>query len=157
GLINSSVGGTPIEAWLAAEVQAQSPELKSAYQADLKVYNSFDPEKAKATYAKALDRWKDEVAKAKAADKKPPLKPRDPTAARDRRGPPGGLFYGKIAPLIPFGIRGVLWYQGEANATPEKAPAYQHQLAALVTDWRARWSEELPFAWVQLPNFVRPG
>lgn len=157
GLINSSVGGTPIESWVAADVQAKVPELKAAHEGDLKAYKSFDAEKAKTAYAKTLERWNEQVAAAKAAGKAPPARPNDPVAARDRRGPPGGLFDGKIAPLIPFAIRGVLWYQGEANASPEKGPLYQHHLAALVTDWRARWGEELPFAWVQLPNFERSG
>ncbi len=157
GLINSSVGGTPIESWVAAEVQAASPELKESHVANIKGFNSFDAEKAKADYAKALDRWKEQVAAAKAAGKTPPTRPTDPAATRSRRGAPGGLFNGKINPLIPFAIRGVLWYQGEANSSNEKASLYQHQLAALVTDWRARWGEELPFAWVQLPNFNRAG
>jgi sialate O-acetylesterase len=51
----------------------------------------------------------------------------------------------------------VLWYQGEANTHPGKGSFYQYQLPLLVTDWRKRWGEELPFAWVQLPNFNRPG
>jgi sialate O-acetylesterase len=157
GLINSSVGGTPIESWVAADVQAKVPELKAAHAADVKAYTAFDAEKAKAAYAKALERWKDQAAKAKAEGKQPPVRPRDPAEARARRGPPGGLFNGKINPLIPYAVRGVLWYQGEANASPEKGPRYQYQLEALVTDWRARWGEELPFAWVQLPNFIRPG
>jgi len=54
-------------------------------------------------------------------------------------------------------VKGMLWYQGEANSSDTRAPLYVHQLSALVTDWRARWGEELPFAWVQLPNFTRPG
>ena len=69
----------------------------------------------------------------------------------------GGLFNGKIAPLIPYAIRGALWYQGEANSTPAKAPFYEAQLKLLVTDWRARWGYEFPFAWAQLPNFGGPG
>ena len=57
--------------------------------------------------------------------------------------------------MIPYAIRGVVWYQGEANSKPGKGPLYQYQLPTLVNDWRARWGEELPFAWVQLPNFGR--
>lgn len=74
---------------------------------------------------------------------------------RAKKNNVGGLFNGKVAALIPYGIRGVLWYQGEANSTAQKAPFYQHHLPLLVTDWRARWGEELPFAWVQLPNFTK--
>ena len=71
-------------------------------------------------------------------------------------GPDGyrGLFNGKIAPLIPYAIRGALWYQGEANSTPAKAAFYQHQLPLLIRDWRARWGYDFPIAWAQLPNFT---
>jgi len=76
---------------------------------------------------------------------------------RARRGNVGGLFKGKIAPLVPYAIRGVIWYQGEANSTPGKAEFYQYQLPLLVQDWRAKWGQDLPFAWVQLPNFKGAG
>ncbi|MFN9915354.1 MAG: sialate O-acetylesterase, partial [Pirellulaceae bacterium] len=69
----------------------------------------------------------------------------------------GGRFNGKIAPLIPYAIRGFLWYQGDANAHPGVSQYYQYQLPLLVQDWRRRWGEELPAAWVQLPGFVREG
>jgi sialate O-acetylesterase len=59
--------------------------------------------------------------------------------------------------LIPYRIRGAIWYQGEANSTPQKAPFYQYQLPLLIKDWRSRWGYEFPFAWVQLPNFAGPG
>ncbi len=157
GLINSSVGGTPIESWIAAETQSRVPALKQAHEAEVKFYNSVDEEKLKANYAKALAKWNDQAAKAKAEGKPAPRKPQDPLANRARRGAPGGLFNGKIHPLIPYAIRGVLWYQGEANSADTKAALYEHQLATLVRDWRSRWGEELPFAWVQLPNFNRPG
>jgi sialate O-acetylesterase len=69
----------------------------------------------------------------------------------------GGLFNGKIAPLIPYAIRGALWYQGEANSGPDKAPFYSAQLSLLVKDWRARWGYDFPMAWVQLPNYRAAG
>jgi len=157
GLINSSVGGTPIESWIAEDVQASVPELQAAVAAAHKGDAEFDEARAKADYAKALDRWQQQVARAKAAGGPPPRRPRDPVEQRARRGGLGDLFNGKIHPLIPFALRGLLWYQGEANAQPGKGELYQHQLPLLVQDWRARWGEELPFAWVQLPNFERTG
>ncbi len=157
GLINSSVGGTPIESWIAAEAQAATPELKADWEAQAKARAAFDEERAKAQFEKALARWRDQAAQAKAAGKPAPRRPIDPVVQRARRGGPGGLFYGKIAPLIPYAVRGVLWYQGEANTRPGKGLLYQYQLPLLVTDWRTRWGQELPFAWVQLPNFQRPG
>ena len=159
GLINSSVGGTPIESWIAADAQSASPELRAANEAAAKAAAKaeaeFDVEAAKAAHAKALARWKTLAAKAKAEGKPAPRAPKDPVAMRERKGNIGGLFNGKIAPLIPYAIRGVVWYQGEANSHPGKGAFYQHQLPLLVTDWRARWGAEFPFAWVQLPNFER--
>jgi sialate O-acetylesterase len=152
GLINSSVGGTPIESWVAGEAQARVPELKAFLDAESKTAAAFDETAAKADYEKALTRWQAQAAKAKTAGKPQPRKPRDPLLQRSRRGGLGGLFNGKIAPLIPYALRGAVWYQGEANSRPGKGPLYQHQLPLLVSDWRARWGEELPFAWVQLPN-----
>ncbi len=119
--------------------------------------SSFDAAAAKAAHEKALERWKAQAAKAKTENKPAPRRPTDPLATRERRGGLGGLFNGKIAPLIPFAVRGILWYQGEANSTPSKAGYYRHQLPLLVADWRSRWGSELPFAWVQLPNFGGPG
>jgi len=157
GLINSSVGGTPIESWIAPEAQHASAELKGFFEAIRKTDAEFDPVTAKATYDKQLAKWKEDAKKAKAEGKPAPRAPRDPVAMRARKGNVGGLFNGKIAPLIPYAIRGALWYQGEANTSGDKPPFYEHQLALLVTDWRKRWGREFPFAWVQLPNFVRPG
>lgn len=157
GLINSSVGGTPIESWVSAEAQSRVPALKAANEAKAKAEAAIDREKARKAYETALARWKEHAAKAKAAGEPAPRKPIDPTEVRVRRGGPGGLFNGKINGLIPFAIRGVLWYQGEANTQPADAGLYQLYLTTLVTDWRSRWNEELPFAWVQLPNFKREG
>ena len=157
GLINSSVGGTPIESWIAGEAQGRTPELKASYEAESRAHAEFDEAKARANYETALARWNERVEKAKAAGETPPAKPADPIETRNRRAGPGGLFNGKIAPLIPFAIRGILWYQGEANASPVLGVRYQYQLPLLVEDWRARWGDELPFAWVQLPNFIREG
>jgi sialate O-acetylesterase len=153
GLINSSVGGTPIESWIDAAAQKSVPELKGFFDAQAAPNKNFDPEKAKATYEKQLAAWKVAAQEARAEGKAPPTAPRDPVALRARKGNVGGLFNGKIAPLIPYAIRGALWYQGEANSTPEKASYYQYQLPLLVKDWRTRWGSEFPFAWAQLPNF----
>ena len=63
------------------------------------------------------------------------------------------LYNGMIAPLGKFGLRGVAWYQGEANAGLYDAQRYQAQLAALFTDWRRQFDFPLPFFVVQLANW----
>lgn len=157
GLINSSVGGTPIESWIAPEAQKASPELKGFFEGQKQAAKDFDPVKAKAKFEQDQAKWKEASKKAKAEGKPAPKAPRDPVALNERKGNVGGLFNGKIAPLIPYAIRGALWYQGEANSVPEKAQFYEAQLKLLVTDWRKLWGYEFPFAWVQLPNFGGPG
>ena len=71
------------------------------------------------------------------------------------RNKPANLFNGMIAPILPYGIRGAIWYQGERNArTGGSAKLYAHQLPLLINDWRRRWGQgDFPFLWVQLPNF----
>jgi sialate O-acetylesterase len=66
-----------------------------------------------------------------------------------------------VHPLLPFAIKGVIWYQGESNANNvAQAAAYRGQFASLITSWRREWGggsvrETFPFLWVQLPNFGR--
>jgi sialate O-acetylesterase len=66
---------------------------------------------------------------------------------------PTGLYNTMVAPAIRYGIKGFLWYQGEANTgNPHE---YRQLLPALIADWRAKWQEgNLPFLYVQLPNFM---
>ena len=75
----------------------------------------------------------------------PPRAPWDPV------GGLASIHNAMIAPLIPYGLKGVLWYQGESNAAD--AAQYQPLLAALMQDWRREFGAELPFLIVQLPNF----
>ncbi len=151
GLINTSVGGTPIESWVSAETQSSDPDTKKNYEAKLKTHQTFDPEKAKEAYEKQLADWKVAADKAKAEGKEIPRKPTDPVADRKYKGGPAGLYNGKVANLAPYTLRGMLWYQGEGNAG--NPGLYSKQLSQLVTSWRALWQEEVPFAWVQLPNY----
>jgi sialate O-acetylesterase len=66
---------------------------------------------------------------------------------------PTGLYNPMIAPLINYPLKGMMWYQGEANTN--KANQYQYLLPALIKDWRAKWQQgDLPFLFVQLPNFM---
>jgi sialate O-acetylesterase len=83
-----------------------------------------------------------------AEEERRPIRPMGP----GDRNAPSGAFHGMIAPLIPYGIKGILWYQGEANVGA--APMYGELFPAMITDWRARWKEPaLPFFYVQLPGY----
>ncbi|GAB2461401.1 9-O-acetylesterase [Hymenobacter qilianensis] len=66
---------------------------------------------------------------------------------------PGGLFNGMVGPLLPYAIKGVIWFQGESNTG--KAQEYQQLFSAVITDWRKQWQRPtLPFLYVQLANFM---
>ena len=66
---------------------------------------------------------------------------------------PGALYNGMIAPLIPYAIRGAIWYQGESNAS--RAYQYRDIFPKLILDWRVRWEQgHFPFLFVQLANFM---
>ena len=68
---------------------------------------------------------------------------------------PATLYNGQINPLVPFGIKGAIWYQGETNAGRDAQ--YRRLLPALIGDWRAQWNEgAFPFLIVQLAGY-QPG
>ena len=56
-----------------------------------------------------------------------------------------------IAPLAPYALRGVIWYQGEANGSA--GFEYRTLFPRLIGDWRAHWDTEFPFLYVQLPGW----
>ncbi len=155
GLINSSVGGTAIEAWTSWEAQKDEADLKQpVFERWDKMQADWSPERAEAAYQKQLAAHKTVAEKAKAAGKLEPRAPRKQTEPRLDANHPSNLFNGKIVPLIPYAIRGAIWYQGESNAGI--GHLYQLQLTTMIQDWRARWGYDFPFAWVQLPDFKPP-
>ena len=64
------------------------------------------------------------------------------------------LYNGMIAPLVPFGVKGAIWYQGEQNAG--RAEQYSRLLPTLIRDWRSKFGEPMPFYIVQLAGFMAP-
>jgi len=81
--------------------------------------------------------------------------PRRPADLAINSWTPSALYNGMISPLIPFGIRGAIWYQGESNR-PE-ARLYRTLFPALITDWRRHWGEgDFPFYYVQIAPYAYP-
>jgi len=65
------------------------------------------------------------------------------------------LFNGMINPILPYGIKGAIWYQGESNAG--RAKQYQRISPEMITDWRKHWNQgDFPFLFVSLANFTPP-
>ena len=156
GLINSSWGGTPIESWMPVEAIQATP---GHYEALVK-----GKEKEIADWPKHLEKieaetraWEEKAAAAKAAGQpEPPGKPWNPGRPDLPQWNASNLFNGMIHPLLPYAIRGALWYQGEANAAHEKhgADEYTRSQSDMIRGWRAAWGEgDFPFYYVQLPNW----
>lgn len=157
GLIVSAVGGTPIENWIDAEKAAAVPELQKFTTSLTAAHENFDAVAAKARYEKQKAAWSIKAQQAKAAGNKAPTAPRDPVAQHRLKGGPGDLFNGKIAPLVPYAMRGAVWYQGEGNSRPGKSELYQYHMPTLISEWRQLWNDDFPFGMVQLPNYNREG
>jgi sialate O-acetylesterase len=106
--------------------------------------------------------WRNGLTADALANKAPPPTPLAPSSPEPRRpegsdGPhgPANLYNGMIAPLLPFPIKGVIWYQGEANA--RAAAEYAILFPDLIRDWRRQWGQgDFPFLFVQLASY-NPG
>jgi sialate O-acetylesterase len=151
GLIESDWGGTPAEAWTSHPALEGDAALKFVLDNWDRVLANYPA--AKQQYDRRIEQWNQAVAKAKADGTKPPNRPAAPQGP-GHQFTPAGLFNGMIAPLTPYGIRGVIWYQGESNANEPQAYRYRRLFADMIEDWRNRWGEgDFPFLFVQLANY----
>jgi sialate O-acetylesterase len=149
GLIQSTWGGTRIEAWTSRGAMEANPKLKVVFDREREMSAAAPADKEK--FEAALAKWQVD---AKAAEGKKEAAPKKPIAGASLqyRNYPARLYNGMIAPLVPFTIKGVIWYQGEANVV--RAYEYRDLMPTMIQDWRTAWGNPtLPFAFVQLPGF----
>ena len=155
GLINSTWGGTRIEPWTPACGFAGEPELADI----LSKVELTDPanegyQSKLSAYLLALETWLGE-AKTALGDEAPLAPPPsypDEIRPLSGAGSPSTLYNGMIHPLIPFGIKGALWYQGESNH--RDGMAYYHKMRALIGGWRELWNQgAFPFLYVQIAPY----
>lgn len=157
GLIHSSWGGTPVEAWMSPLALAGDPAFQRVMQrwqeevaAYPAAYSEYEARLAAWTAAQAAAKARGDKAYAMWARQNP--QPWPPHGAPGDAWTPAGLYNGMINPLVPYALRGVLWYQGESNA--DRAGEYHALFSALITTWRAHFAQgDIPFYWVNLPNF----
>jgi sialate O-acetylesterase len=148
GMIGSYYGASNAETWTRNEILMADKEFKadaeSYYTKTLPPY-----EKAAKAYPAKLADYKAAAAKAKAEGKPAPKAPKEPQAPRNKE--PSALYNGMIAPVIPFNIRGAIWYQGESNPDPN---LYRRLFPAMIANWRGDWGEgDFPFYFVQLAPY----
>jgi len=150
GLINTSWGGTRIEPWTPPEgfrsVENCVPIARQIDEANLNY------RKTVSALLDPLEVWIGRARAALAAQSDLPAPPPVPVHPLKSHAKPTGLYNGMIHPLVPYAIRGAIWYQGEANRT--EAMAYHHKMKALINGWRTVWDQgDFPFYYVQLAPF----
>jgi sialate O-acetylesterase len=180
GLIGAYWGGTPAESWTSVEALKAVPQLagsakrfedtktnlaalKIAFEKEL--MPKWEQETAAwekdvdAPYQEELKKWNTDAAADRDAGRSLPPRPEPATRAPQKPVAPDAnpylptvLFDGMLSPIITYGIKGAIWYQGEANVGGSKN--YQILFPTMINDWRTRWVEgDFPFLWVQLANF----
>lgn len=152
GLIESSVGGVPAEAFVMHATLENDPELEKILELQAQRVKDFDPLKVTADHKEALAKYQMAVTNAEAEGKTPPIapKPMDNPAHSSKR--PSSLYNAMIAPLQPFALAGVIWYQGESNAG--RAEQYKKLFPALIQNWREAWGQgSFPFLFVQIAPY----
>jgi sialate O-acetylesterase len=154
GLVESFWGGTAAESWTSLHALSADAALMPVFAARAKMLDT------QATTVLRLQKEEREfqqaVEQAKSEGKPRPWPNWHPDFAA---WAPAALYNGMIAPLTPFAIRGVIWYQGEANASPDRAFLYAHLFQTMIRDWRNQWGEgDFPFLFVQIANWnTEPG
>lgn len=152
GLIDNAWGGSAAEAWVRRETIESDPRFKSLMDQWKKNEADLQSEAAKIRYEKQFAAWKEKAAAARAAGKKPPRAPRSPQANLSGNHRPGNIFAGVVHPTLGYGIKGVIWYQGESNAG--RAWEYGQLFPFMIEQWRKEWGQgDFPFYWVQLADY----
>jgi sialate O-acetylesterase len=134
GIITSAFPASTCQAWIPVDTLKSDPLLSDYIVHWERRIAEFDS-------AKAMSRQNAET------------KPDKPAADDPRRMPmrPAVLFNGMIHPLVPFTLRGVIWYQAEGN---NGDPNFERCFPAMIQSWREAWNQSrLPFLFVQLPKF----
>ncbi len=151
GLIHASWGGTPSESWTRLGALQATPEAQPILARWDEIFAKYP--QALESYTKQMGEWKAAVEEAKKEGKETPAQPREPLGP-DHPFRPASLYNGMIAPLMPYGIQGVIWYQGESNVS--RAYQYRSIFPAMIEDWRKHWGQgDFPFLFVQLANYLK--
>jgi sialate O-acetylesterase len=152
GLITTAYGASTAEAWISRAELKQYPALLDDYARKKAAYDTSVTAKKK--YETDLAKWNLAAAAAKAEAKDPPREPKNPDPEKDQHNP-AVLYNGMVAPLIPYTIKGALWYQGESNTN--KPDIYRALMETLISNWRKDWHQgDFPFLYVQLANYGKP-
>lgn len=155
GLINNSWGGSAIEAWIPRSVLMTDERNNPYLEIFAEKVAKFKSGQTNAEYKKNMQRWEGLARKARNTNQPLPRKPREPRDPTYSQHRPANLWNGRVTPLLNYAIKGVIWYQGEAN-TWDRAYHYRNLLPMLIKTWRQKWNlGDFPFYWSQLADFAQ--
>lgn len=150
GLIDDAWGGSACEAWIRRDLLSADDRYQPLLARWEAIEKRFPEEKA--AYEVKLAEWKVAAEQAKLEKKESPKPPNNPEGQMRGNARPGNIYNGVLKPTIGYGLRGVIWYQGESNAG--RAYQYRDLFPLMISSWRQEWGiGDFPFYWVQLADF----
>lgn len=152
GLVECSWGGTRVQPWISEETYMLDKDMKDYFEANRKETNETikimdDKDYVDDNYERALAIWKEKGGKDN--------KPKPTSHPKEDVQLPATLYNGMLNSIIPYAIKGAIWYQGENNAVymPNE---YEDYFSAMINGWRSDWNQgDFSFYWVQLAGCKR--
>jgi sialate O-acetylesterase len=152
GLIDNAWGGSAAEAWIRRTTIEGDPRFAALMESTRRNEERNASEQALKDFEAAMEKHKVLADKAKAEGRPAPRPPQSPGQWLKGNQRPGNIFAGVVHPTLGYGIKGVIWYQGESNAG--RAWEYRALFPFMIEQWRKEWRNPgLPFYWVQLADF----
>ncbi|MBC2595060.1 sialate O-acetylesterase [Ruficoccus amylovorans] len=149
GLVSNSWGGSSAEAWLPREFLEADPESAEVVEEWDKLAAEYTDERVQKEaeeYERRLAIWQENGEQG--------VRPNPSFDPRNCQRRPGTIFNGMVYPTIGYGMRGMIWYQGESNAMADRPEEYRRLFPALIEYYRDIWGQgDFPFYWVQLAGF----
>jgi sialate O-acetylesterase len=153
GLIDNSWGGSMAEAWVRRSSLEGEPRFRPLMARTAQREAYMQTEQAWRAYETELAKWREARDAAQRENRPSPLnRTESPESWLKGSRRPANIFNGMVLPTRGYGIRGVIWYQGEGNVSR----AYEHRelFPFLIEQWRKEWGQgDFPFYWVQLADF----
>lgn len=153
GLIDNSWGGSSAEAWVRRDIMNKDERFKDYMDSWEKKEASYDFKPIREKYEADMRAWNVMKKEAKESGRPVPPQPKGIQDEMKNQHRPGNLYAGILNPIIGYGIRGTIWYQGESNGgRPE---TYNDLMTVLISSWREDWKQgDFPFYFVQLADFM---